>query len=232
MYIPESALINPPSNFEYPTIAKTPVKLAQTLEKLNSITLSPSNSSTFSPYSGDRMLPRLSPLAQITAGSQSTPNTMNNMNVIGGEPAKIPSLNRMDVVKMKTDQKLFGGTTSGQTEPEFDKENGPNNVPISTLASKSGKVLRTGSVLEELYNRLENGLAKRRTFNFTESALATENMDSLPHPDVYITKWIDYSNKYGLGYQLKDGSVGVYFNDATSIILSRNDQYDLLIKQL
>ncbi|KAI8831720.1 kinase-like domain-containing protein [Chytridium lagenaria] len=32
--------------------------------------------------------------------------------------------------------------------------------------------------------------------------------DTLP---VFITKWIDYSNKYGLGYQLRDGTVGVYF---------------------
>jgi hypothetical protein len=40
------------------------------------------------------------------------------------------------------------------------------------------------------------------------------------HPKLFITKWIDYSNKYGLGYQLRDGSVGVYFNDSTSIILA------------
>ena len=40
---------------------------------------------------------------------------------------------------------------------------------------------------------------------------------------VYISKWVDYSNKYGLGYQLTDGSVGVLFNDGTKMILS-NDQ--------
>ncbi|KAJ3027347.1 UNVERIFIED_CONTAM: Cell cycle serine/threonine-protein kinase cdc5/MSD2 [Siphonaria sp. JEL0065] len=39
-------------------------------------------------------------------------------------------------------------------------------------------------------------------------------------PDVFIIKWIDYSNKYGLGYQLQDGTIGVYFNDSTSILLS------------
>ena len=30
---------------------------------------------------------------------------------------------------------------------------------------------------------------------------------------VWVRKWVDYSNKYGLGYQLSDGSVGVLFND-------------------
>ena len=43
------------------------------------------------------------------------------------------------------------------------------------------------------------------------------------HPKLFITKWIDYSNKYGLGYQLRDGSVGVYFNDSTSIILAADN---------
>jgi polo-like kinase 1 len=37
-----------------------------------------------------------------------------------------------------------------------------------------------------------------------------------------VKKWVDYSNKYGLGYLLSDGSTGVYFNDSTKIILDKN----------
>ena len=37
---------------------------------------------------------------------------------------------------------------------------------------------------------------------------------------VFITKWIDYSNKYGFGFQLSDRSVGVLFNDNTRISYS------------
>ena len=37
---------------------------------------------------------------------------------------------------------------------------------------------------------------------------------------IWISKWVDYSNKYGLGYQLSDGSVGVLFNDSTKMVLS------------
>jgi hypothetical protein len=43
---------------------------------------------------------------------------------------------------------------------------------------------------------------------------------SLPHEKVFIVSWVDYCNKYGMGYALTDGSVGVYFNDSTSCILS------------
>ena len=33
-----------------------------------------------------------------------------------------------------------------------------------------------------------------------------------------MTKWIDYSAKYGLGYLLSDMSAGVFFNDSTKIV--------------
>ncbi|GAB6022365.1 hypothetical protein CHUAL_006486 [Chamberlinius hualienensis] len=36
-------------------------------------------------------------------------------------------------------------------------------------------------------------------------------------PVQFVTKWIDYSNKYGFGFQLSDRSVGVLFNDSTRI---------------
>jgi hypothetical protein len=36
----------------------------------------------------------------------------------------------------------------------------------------------------------------------------------------YIRKWIDYSNKYGVGYVLTSDAYGAYFNDNTKLILS------------
>lgn len=49
----------------------------------------------------------------------------------------------------------------------------------------------------------------------------------LPLPDerVFIVSWVDYCNKYGMGYALTDGSVGVHFNDSTSLVLSADKQY-------
>jgi hypothetical protein len=41
-----------------------------------------------------------------------------------------------------------------------------------------------------------------------------------PTPKNFIVSWLDYCNKYGMGYALTDGSVGVHFNDSTSIILA------------
>jgi polo-like kinase 1 len=42
--------------------------------------------------------------------------------------------------------------------------------------------------------------------------------------EVYVKKWVDYSNKYGLGYILTNGETGVYFNDSTKLTLSANKQ--------
>ncbi|KAK7079554.1 Serine/threonine-protein kinase plk1 [Halocaridina rubra] len=38
-------------------------------------------------------------------------------------------------------------------------------------------------------------------------------------PMIWVSKWVDYSDKYGLGYQLCDDSIGVRFNDFTKLLL-------------
>jgi len=40
---------------------------------------------------------------------------------------------------------------------------------------------------------------------------------------VWVSKWIDYSSKYGLGYLLSDNAAGVFFNDSTKIVVAQND---------
>lgn len=47
-------------------------------------------------------------------------------------------------------------------------------------------------------------------------------------PFVWISKWVDYTDKYGIGYQLCDNSIGVFFNDSTHLVLhadGKNFQY-------
>jgi len=36
----------------------------------------------------------------------------------------------------------------------------------------------------------------------------------------WVTRYVDYTSKYGLGFLLNDGSAGVYFNDSTKAILA------------
>ncbi|KAJ1990454.1 Cell cycle serine/threonine-protein kinase cdc5/MSD2 [Dimargaris cristalligena] len=43
-------------------------------------------------------------------------------------------------------------------------------------------------------------------------------------PKVFMSKWIDLSNKYGLGYELTNNSYGVHFNDNTTLLLLPDQQ--------
>uniref|UniRef100_A0AAY4A6F7 Serine/threonine-protein kinase PLK n=1 Tax=Denticeps clupeoides TaxID=299321 RepID=A0AAY4A6F7_9TELE len=42
---------------------------------------------------------------------------------------------------------------------------------------------------------------------------------SRPKPFLWVTKWVDYSNKYGFGYQLSNQNIGVLFNEGTHLSL-------------
>ncbi|KZC14453.1 Serine/threonine-protein kinase PLK1 [Dufourea novaeangliae] len=49
-----------------------------------------------------------------------------------------------------------------------------------------------------------------------ETTLSEDEMtDPAAQPVIWISKWVDYSDKYGFGYQLSDDGVGVMYNDGT-----------------
>lgn len=52
--------------------------------------------------------------------------------------------------------------------------------------------------------------------------LGDELTDPASQPLYWITKWVDYSEKYGFGYQLSDNSSGIMFNDTTKLIMFHN----------
>lgn len=52
-----------------------------------------------------------------------------------------------------------------------------------------------------------------------ERELKVEDEAPEAMPIFWISKWVDYSDKYGIGYQLCDNSVGVLFNDSSKLVL-------------
>ena len=48
-------------------------------------------------------------------------------------------------------------------------------------------------------------------------SIPTADVSIASFPPVWVTKWVDYTSKYGLGYRLSDGTFGVVFNDATKM---------------
>lgn len=52
-----------------------------------------------------------------------------------------------------------------------------------------------------------------------------ETTDPIAKPLVWVSKWVDYCDKYGFGYELSDNCVGIMFNDCTHIVLLANLRY-------
>lgn len=50
--------------------------------------------------------------------------------------------------------------------------------------------------------------------------ISTPSLSSPEKNVIWVTKYVDYTSKYGLGFLLNDGSSGVYFNDSTKAVLS------------
>lgn len=68
-----------------------------------------------------------------------------------------------------------------------------------------------------MHYALENCLSETRHTRAVKNPMAIDGVAPL-----FVTKWIDYSNKYGLCFQLSDRSVGVLFNDSTKMSYTRD----------
>ena len=47
----------------------------------------------------------------------------------------------------------------------------------------------------------------------------------------FVKKWVDYSNKYGLGYVMSNNFIGVYFNDHSKFICNERGEFQVIQKK-
>ncbi|EHK16588.1 serine/threonine protein kinase [Trichoderma virens Gv29-8] len=79
----------------------------------------------------------------------------------------------------------------------------PSESPVEMPGSKPDDILDR---LRQLQTELERALNSR-----TMAIISSKNVPP-PHPHI-VVKWVDYTNKFGLGYILNDGSVGCILRD-------------------
>nr|CAG4645429.1 EOG090X03P9 [Lynceus sp. MCZ IZ 141354] len=95
-----------------------------------------------------------------------------------------------------------------------------DDVDMDAVATGAGVTSPTSSPSKVLLKDLQQQLSKllgsrgKRPENNLDDA-----EDPAAIPMVWISKWVDYSDKYGFGYQLSDDSIGVIFNDLTKLLL-------------
>ena len=94
----------------------------------------------------------------------------------------------------------------------------PSSLPSTALTtpptfrerSAATSPLTPSEFLHLVTKQLEQGLAN------VHGSRVEEIFDS-SHLPSYVVKWVDYSNKYGFGYVLSDGTIGVHFRDSSRI---------------
>ncbi|KAJ8687080.1 hypothetical protein QAD02_022874 [Eretmocerus hayati] len=100
----------------------------------------------------------------------------------------------------------------GQQSPRKAKQNGNANVP------------KTDHDIEKMLKALEEQLTSVLKSKPSKNVASTDEMtDPDAQPFVWVSKWVDYSDKYGFGYQLSDDGVGVMYNDGTRLIMLANN---------
>ena len=94
---------------------------------------------------------------------------------------------------------------------------GPNGIVTNYVRKQRPQTETPSNEYDLGHNQDGNRPFTSNGVQETKGGLFSSNMS-----DVSVKKWIDYSSKYGLGYILSDGNVGVYFNDSTKIIYKPN----------
>ncbi|EFX85823.1 hypothetical protein DAPPUDRAFT_309099 [Daphnia pulex] len=95
----------------------------------------------------------------------------------------------------------------------------PVNSPAT--ADTPFPAVPSGPSPQQLLRDLQQQLFKLFTSKPNEKVpfLMDEAEDPAAIPMVWVSKWVDYSDKYGFGYQLSDDTIGVIFNDLTKLLL-------------
>ena len=97
-------------------------------------------------------------------------------------------------------------------------------VPIPAMASTVVPAPRTGDgedqlSLQSMHSNIKSVLVLVQPSSSASSSKKDPPVSYLPLPFVWVSRWVDYSKKYGLGYKLSNGCSGVFFNDATKMLL-------------
>lgn len=80
--------------------------------------------------------------------------------------------------------------------------------------------------LKQLVKQLTNTLANKHLVNYGAGCVDAE--DPMSAPIYWISKWVDFSDRYGLGFALCDNSYGVRFNDVTTLIMLASENENQL----
>ncbi|XP_042242944.1 serine/threonine-protein kinase PLK1-like isoform X2 [Homarus americanus] len=108
-------------------------------------------------------------------------------------------------------------TSKGGVAPSITNAQQAAVTQQATAAQQSKPDEPSDCYLKDLYSQVTSVVASKP--DERENINEEECEDPAAVPMIWVSKWVDYSDKYGLGYQLCDESIGVLFNDFTKLLL-------------
>lgn len=192
------------------------------------------------PYLIKTYIPRSLPLSCLTTAPRShtgrlsiVPNAMDMMALHTNEAHGMrsplhpvvkndPGSDKHQLAKLsKKDQ--AAALVASQSKPQSHmsphrKRSHPDTVVTPVAADDAN--------LRELVRQLTSTLANRRIVT-QEIGCSLEAEDPMSAPIYWISKWVDFSDRYGLGFALCDNSYGVRFNDVTTLIMLASEEDQL-----
>ncbi|KAI0890043.1 kinase-like protein [Annulohypoxylon maeteangense] len=133
---------------------------------------------------------------KTTLPSRAAPLTSSHRTIAAKAPASA-SVPEEKVLSQKKSAERVEPSTSATETPPVGTLFGPTERKMAVPGTEADVVLER---LRTLHGELERALNAR--------SMAYMSKSPTPSPPHIVVKWVDYSNKFGLGYILNDGSVG------------------------
>ncbi len=148
-------------------------------------------------------------------------NHVSNVNVVNSVNKSRTSLIRQKFSQMFSSSNNHVQTQQQQQQslpppPQYQQHHHHHQLQVQYVQQQQQPQVVADQLIFQVIECLENWVAKR-PLPMTHLNQFTNPLSAVP---LFVSKWIDYSNKYGFGYQLSDKTVGVLFNEGTRICQS------------
>jgi cell cycle serine/threonine-protein kinase CDC5/MSD2 len=174
----------------------------------------------------------------ILPNSLSPASTKEKYKMIMVKSKEIPSFKKHEPTRWTNSKSVSGVRDLGKPK----RTDSYGNVVEATATATAGtKLKRTRGTLDEeeecddessqetlspavSVKAVSDGIIRAMS-EFNDAASTGNHLPRTkkPRPAVFVTKWVDYSNKYGLAYQLSDGTVGVLFRDNSTVLMDASE---------
>jgi hypothetical protein len=149
---------------------------------------------------------RLRATLSVTPSAAPLPKTQHHFAIYDETVAK-------KMVPLKTPRSDMDDIISRATHMSLNQKASPALSTADYSTMDDTEIL--ANMLESLSTALD--VAEQQKFSYSRSTVVRPT--SRGGPAIWVTRYVDYTSKYGLGFLLNEGSSGVYFNDSTKAVL-------------